>query len=640
MFNNMDTLNFIGSKIIEIIRIPNIKNDIKYYDIIEYLIQCLQEIIINNKKIKIYDGIKNILFSVLLKYNNIINCITRGLLFLSQKKIIFGNKILNIIKDFLLKNNDGNLLQVILIQYQNQKNIETIYQLLLYYQEQNQIQKIERIFKFLLEMKEEILTSKSSIKYLENYFYEINIHPLAYELIKKIPVKNRGIIVTQKLIDYEDFKVHNKYLELNNDNLKNELDFKIAIGKEELARIEEKLNNSEIVEKLIYFLKHQKNLFKYLNIEKISNYYSLENRELFNLLLENEIKFNQSSLINILKGFYRNNENEIIEIFNFFKKLREYQNKFDEIIECNLKVECYLFIKKYEIINHFDISLLEIFNDFTFLFGFANQHQKFVLFLLKLADDKTKKIIALRMLEFLIKRNYDIGAEIFKEIIKIIDIEEIIKVSPKIITNQNISKSIKKLALFNLYILIKNHHYRQLDILKSFKLFIDWIKIPNDLLDHLLYLLKNENEGETYNEIIFFLGNYFSIKKLKQQQYFDKIDSIIKESNLYKYIIKNITSLKEKNEIFYLFSSLNYIKFSPDSLMDEKQIIKMPTNIIINYIKGQNSDLDSNLLMEHITLLNNYWKFRIFSPKRDHILRKVFFYNEKNALNNLKLICC
>ena len=55
-------------------------------------------------------------------------------------------------------------------------------------------------------------------------------------------------------------------------------------------------------------------------------------------------------------------------------------------------MECYLFKKKYEIINHFDISLFEIFNDFTFLFGFANQHQKFVLFLLKLADNKTKKI--------------------------------------------------------------------------------------------------------------------------------------------------------------------------------------------------------------------------------------------------------
>ena len=645
MFNNVDCLNFIGSKLIEINKIPNIKNDIKYHDIIEHLIQCFQEIMINNKKIKIYDGIKNILFSVFLKYNNIINCITRGLLFLSKKKISFDKKVLNILKDFLVKNKDGNLLQIILIQYQNQENIsiediEIIYQLLLYYQEQNQVQKVEQIFKFLLEMKEEIIISRTSINNLENYFGEINIHPLAYELISKIPIKNRDIILSQKLIDYEDCKDQSKFIQLNNDNLKNELSFKVTIEKEELARIEDKLDDPEIVEKLIYFLKHQKNLYKYLNIEKISKFYSLENKQLFNLLLENEIKFNQPSLINILKGFYRNNEKEIIEVFNFFKKIKEYQNKFDEIIECNLKIEHYLLEKKYEAMNHFDISLLDIFNDFTYLFGFANQHQKFILYLLKMPDNREKELISLKMIEFLIERNYDIGTEIFREIIKIIDIEEIIKVSPKILVNKNIPISIKKLTLIKLYILIKKHHNKQLDILKSFKIFVDWIKIPNILLEHLLFILKNEKEGEIYNEIIFFLGNYFSIKKIKQEEYLNEINSIVKENQIYKYIIKNISTLKEKNEIFYLFSSLNYAKFCPDSLMEEELVIKMPTKIIVDYIKEHNKDLDSNLLMENITLLNDYWKFGAFSPKRDQTLRKLFFINESNALNNLKLICC
>lgn len=66
------------------------------------------------------------------------------------QKNIFDKKVLNILKDFLVKNKDGNLLQIILIQYQNQENIsiediEIIYQLLLYYQEQNQVQKVEQI---------------------------------------------------------------------------------------------------------------------------------------------------------------------------------------------------------------------------------------------------------------------------------------------------------------------------------------------------------------------------------------------------------------------------------------------------------------------------------------------------------------
>ena len=191
-----------------------------------------------------------------------------------------------------------------------------------------------------------------------------------------------------------------------------------------------------------------------------------------------------------------------------------------------------------------------------------------------------------------------------------------------------------------MYLLIKQQHNRQLDILKSFKIFVDWIKIPNKFLELLLNILKNEKEGEIYNEIIYFLGNYFSIKKIKQEEYLNEINSIVKENQIYKYIIKNISSLKEKNEIFYLFSSLIYAKFYPDSSMEEELAIKMPTKIIVDYIKEHNKDLDSNLLMENITLFNNYWKFGAFSPKRDQTLRKLFFSNGSNALNNLKLICC
>ena len=646
MFNNVECLNCINSKIIEINNIPNIKNNNNYYDIIEYLIQCFQEIMINNKKIKTYDGLKKILFSVILKDNKIINNTTRGLLFLSKKNIFFEKKILNILNDFLIRNKDGNLLQILLIQYQreeniNIENIEMIYQMLLYYQEKNDEQKVEQIFKFLLEMPVELIACKSSITNLENYLCEIIIHPFVYELIKKIPIKNRGIILSQKLSDYEDNKEHNKNIIFNNDNLKNELNFKVTIDKEELAILENKLNDQEIVEKLIYYLKHQKNLFKYLNTEVISKYYCLENKELFNLLIENEVKFNDDSLRNLLNGFYRNNENEKIETFNILRKIKIYQNKFNENIESNLKIEKFLFEKKYESMNDFNITLFDVFNDFTFLSGFANQHQKFILYLLKMPNNDKKELISLKMIEFLIKRNYDIGTKIFKEIIKIINIEEIIKISPKILINKRISYSIKKLTLFNLYKSIQDPHNQLLDIIKSFKLFIDWIKIPDNLLEYLIYLLEKEENKEIYNEIIFFLGNYFSIKKLKQEKYLDKIDSMIKEKEIYQYIAKNIKTVKEKNEIFYLFSSLNYINFLPDAMKEEAFIIGIPTTSIINYIKEHNKELDTNLLIENINFLNDFWKFGNFSPKRDQILRKLFFSDEtKNALNNLKLICC
>lgn len=66
----------------------------------------------------------------------------------------------------------------------------------------------------------------------------------------------------------------------------------------------------------------------------------------------------------------------------------------------------------------------------------------------------------------------------------------------------------------------------------------------------------------------------------------------------------------------------------------------MPTNIIINYIKEHNKNLDNNLLMENINYLNEFWKFDIFSPIRDKTLRKLLLNDEKNSLNKLKLICC
>ncbi len=646
-FNNIKTLNCIGLKIAEITKNANYKNDDRYYDIIKYLILCFQEILINDNKISSYDKLKNIFFTLILKNINIINDITRGLLFLSKKNVIFENKILNILRDFLVINKEGNLLQVLLLQYQNQKNIvmeniEVIYQMLLYYQEKNQELKVEQILNFLLKMPEEIIICKSSIINLEKYLCEIEIHPLVYELIKKMPMKNRGIALSEKLYEYEKNKDPNKNLVLNNKNLKNELNFKVSIEKEELSKIENNLNDPEIIEKLIYFLKRQKNLFKYLSTEKISKFYSISTLGLFNLLIDNQIKFNENALINFLQGFYRNNQNEIDETFNIFKKIREYENKFPEIIESNLKIEQFLVEKKYEKINNFDVILNETLNDFRFLYGFANQHKKFISYLLKMKNNNKKENISKMIFEIiLIKKNYDIGIEIYKEIIKFINVEQIINDSPKILVNKNISYSIKQFTLFNLYKLLKEKKNNILEILKTFKLFIDWIKIPDHLIEFLIDMLKKEKNIEIYKEILYFLGNYFSIKKIKQEKYFNELDSFVNKKDIYVYLINNINNIKEKNEIFYLFSSLNYINFSLDkNNKNELTILKMPTNIIINYIKEHNKNLDNNLLMENINYLNEFWKFDIFSPIRDKTLRKLLLNDEKNSLNKLKLICC
>ena len=72
----------------------------------------------------------------------------------------------------------------------------------------------------------------------------------------------------------------------------------------------------------------------------------------------------------------------------------------------------------------------------------------------------------------------------------------------------------------NLYNIIKKDESNEnkIIIFKKFKLFIDWIKLPDILLKYLLsYLKKENNEKEELNkEIIYFLGIYFSVPKIKQ----------------------------------------------------------------------------------------------------------------------------
>ena len=259
-----------------------------------------------------------------------------------------------------------------------------------------------------------------------------------------------------------------------NDNSENQLAFKLYFEKEDLLLIENRLNDEKITQKLINSLKYQNSLFEFLNIEKISKSFSLSKKELFILLIENKVNFNEKSLINLLQGFYKNNEDEAKETFNIFNKIKEYQNNFSMVIQTNLNLEEYLFEKKYLTIEKFNNELLIIFNDFSFLFGFAEQHQKFILYILNLPFNDSIHTIIEKMIEFLIEKKYDIGGDIFKKILKEINQKKFIEILPCILSNKNISNEIKSLTLKDLYTLIKKNESNEnkLMIFKKFKLLI------------------------------------------------------------------------------------------------------------------------------------------------------------------------
>lgn len=546
----------------------------------------------------------------------------------------------------MIKNENNNLLQCLLLQFNLQplilsENISIIYDILFFYQKlSNPDENQKRIFEFLLSLENKILYSKDSIIFLEKYSKEGNIEQTFYSLIEKIPLKFRGIYLSQQLLNYNENKKKTK-IKINKDNSKNQLLFKMYFQKEDLPLVEKNLDDPKILESLIHSLKQQKHLFKEINIENITKHYSSSKKELFNLLIENKVHFNEKSLINLFQGFYKDNDNEIKETFNVFNKIKEYEN-FSEIININLKIEEFLFKKDYLKKNNFDTEMLKIINNFSFLFGFASQHQNFVLYSLDLPSHANYQIIIDTMVELLIEKNYDIGVKIFKKIIKALDRDKLIELSSRILSNNNISYNIKNFALKFLYNILKydKSHEHKLKIVTFFKFFVDNIKIPDILLENLISNLKIEqNDNDIINkEIIFFLGIYFSLSKSKQDKYLTEIIKIYENKEIYQFIIKHVKSLTKQNHIFYLFSNLYYYNF-PLNETNEEKILQFPKKYLINFIKLNFKESSNANFEQNIAYMEEYFKFESFSPKRDQILRKLFFNGDKNSVNNLRLIC-
>ena len=174
----------------------------------------------------------------------------------------------------------------------------------------------------------------------------------------------------------------------------------------------------------------------------------------------------------------------------------------------------------------------------------------------------------------------------------------------------------------------------KLNLIKSFKTFIDHVDLTNKILEYLISLLFQDNTNlEMYKEIMFILGNYFSIE-IKEEESFNILIAIISEKELYKYIINNIKSVTDQKEILYLYGCLNYINFNINS-NNESDVLHIPVNNIENIIKSYNANFDIKLFRDNLESFNQHYKCDIFNPKRDKFLRKLFFNYQNNSSNLL-----
>ena len=160
------------------------------------------------------------------------------------------------------------------------------------------------------------------------------------------------------------------------------------------------------------------------------------------------------------------------------------------------------------------------------------------------------------------------------------------------------------------------------------------------MLIKLKFYLKNkENDKDNIKkEIILSLGIYFSTSKSKQEKFLKELKNIYENNVTYQFITNNIKSISSLNHIFYLFSNLYYYNCSLDEKNEEK-ILSLPKKYLIDFIKLNFGNLITENFETNVIYMENYFKFGNFSPKRDAILRNLFFHGDKYAVNNLRLIC-
>ena len=176
-------------------------------------------------------------------------------------------------------------------------------------------------------------------------------------------------------------------------------------------------------------------------------------------------------------------------------------------------------------------------------------------------------------MKFFIEKDYDIGIHIFSKILDEINLDNFLNYIPDILMKN--SFEIDKLYNF----LKDEHKERTLEIIQSFKCFIDNIELPNYFLELLISLIKSEKNTEIVNECIYIFGIYFWKEKeyLEQDNYLNEVINLVSINEIYQFIKNKVETINKKNEIFYLFACLNHSNFHIDNNIDENNIIKIPT---------------------------------------------------------------
>lgn len=601
--------------------------------------------------IKIY---KSILFGIPeLKKETI-----KGLIFLTKKNntIKLDNNFIIIFIDYILSNNNDiiDLLDTIIAQLKMSEKLEKnmfvlLFKLLLYYKEAEiNLPKInqEKIIKFLkyINIQKEQLIELQISKCINEYLKLGGYNDLIFEIIKKIPEENRSFEMNEAI---HEFTINKRVKEgkktkdiIKQDKYQLAIDLKMSnnLNLNKQAEIENNLEDPNILLIYLNLLKSNKELFKTINLEKISIYINIKNLELFKLICEEKRFWTNEALSNLLNGFYKGDNELIKETFAIFSSIEKYQ-KIPVNILTNLEIEKKLSQDSYYHLSKEDKGIYkQMIIDFNHLNGFSNRHKSFI----KQIDNfnyEDNNLIYNDLINLLINKNFDIGKTAFYKSIKNINLNHFIQIFAKLLSNSLINIDYKIITLKRLDNELKKETIQNnilVSMIIQIKFFIDWLILPSKLINTFFFLLKKyfKEEKSIKKEIIFSIGNYFSIQKNNEKELFIQFKNLIKDEELYKIIKSNNSLIEYKDEdIFYIYSCAQY--YNDINLSNFE---KIPIKVIMKYISESQKKYKFEEIEAKINKFSLKFKSEDLCPKRDVILRQLFITPNPKSLDYLEIL--
>ena len=634
--------------------------NLNFYNSVQELMKIFQDII-SKSNYDLKEAI-DIYTNILFNFAQLKKEAIKGLVSFVQYRDgeILENKIISLFIKYILEKNEeiNNLFETVLQQIKLKKNIEKdilllLIKLLIFYKtEKNDLSSQEKIIKLLIEenIDQKLLIDPQIIKKICEYLKLGNISRLIFDFIyvhNKIPEEYRTSDMINSYNNYlanKDVKKENQKKEEESpipNKLINKLKLPNTINEENQSQIEDNLNDADVAKYYLNCLKSSENLYKTMDLKKVSGHFYKHNFEIFEFVCRKKKKWPQKALLNLLNGFYKEdtNENELYikETFEIFRLIKAYQKELPDIINKNLEIEETLSESKYYELKKEDFRIYEeMIKDFIYLYGFSSKHKKFIEQFNKFSFDINHNIYT-NFINLIADKNFDIGKNIFAKSINRVKLDFFINIYPKIISNALINITYKSYVIqrLNKELNNQNNSKEQINkLINNIKYFIDWIILPTKVMDTFYNLLKNNfNDIKIKKELIFSFGNYFSTKKGRQKEFFQKIKELIINEPIFQKLISMKFDKYNEEELFYIYSNAQYYGIEDFSNPDD-----LPMNAIAKFIFKHQYFYDYEEIVEKINNFTERLKFGKFSTERDLALRQLFLNQQPKLLDYLEII--